>query len=121
MMLYLREFVGWGYEGNPLLLGLQNDWDSGITWRQETWNKDNAPHFGTAIGSAKFKTFPRDRWCHVAIKYDGRGESTFSVDGEVWGRQAGQAFKPNLDKPLTLSVGPFRGMVDEVRVRTAAE
>lgn len=116
MMLYLQEFTGWGYEGNPLLLGLKNDWDSWLGWLQETWDKSNAPKFGNIPGERFAKEFPRNRWTHVTIAYNGKDKSTFSVDGKQWGEIAGQAFKPTVKRPLVFSFGPFRGMVDEVRV-----
>lgn len=121
MMLYLDEFAGWGYEGNPKLLGLYNDWDSALAWTQETWDKGQAPKFGDAKPEKFAKSFPRGRWCHVKLAYDGKRKSTLLIDGEIWGTLDVPPFKANLNKPLTLSVGPFRGMIDELVVRTAAE
>ena len=75
-MLYLREFAGWGYEGNPTLLGLTRDWDDWLGWKQETWDKANAPFFGSGAGrivnSDKIAAdFPRNRWTHIKIVDDG--------------------------------------------------
>ena len=59
---------------------------------------------------------PPNRWCQVKLTFDGK-QSTFSVDGKGWGSIPGSPFKATLNKPLTLSFGPFRGMVDELQVR----
>jgi hypothetical protein len=117
MMVYVKEFVGWGYEGNPSLLGLKNDWDSQLSWSQDTWDKANAPAFGDA-NSAKFATdFPRDRWCHVKLTSHGDKQTLF-VDGQPFATKTGPAFKDNVKAPVQLMFGPFRGMVDEVCVKT---
>jgi glycosyl hydrolase family 9/cellulase-like Ig domain-containing protein/PKD domain-containing protein len=122
MMLYLQEFAGWSYPGDPLLLGLRNDWDSALGWQQDTWDKVDAPHFGKVVTSEEFaRKFPRERWCQVKIAYDGQGRARFLVDGQAWGTMEGPVFKPGLKKPLVLTVGPFRGMVDEVRVRVGTD
>jgi hypothetical protein len=122
MMLYLQEFAGWGYDGNPVLLGLQNDWDSLLGWKQETWEKAGGPMFSKVIEPARFvKDFPRERWCQVKITWDGKGKAMFFVDGKAWGTIAGPTLKPGLAAPLTFSVGPFKGMVDEVRLRTGKD
>jgi hypothetical protein len=118
MMLYLREFAGWAYEGNPFLLGVQNNWDSAVAWQQETWDRASAPRFGEAIPSNRFASeFPRERWCHVQIRYDGAGRAEFLVDGASWGVIEGQILKPGVNKPLVFSFGPFRGMIDQVRLQ----
>lgn len=122
MMLYLDEFAAWGYEGNPLLLGLRNRWDSMVGLQQETWEKANAPKFGDAIPSSRFAAeFPKQRWCHVKIAYDGQGSARFLVDGTEWGVLGGQPLKPEANEPVMLHLGPFRGKVDEVRLRVGAE
>ncbi|MEX0777675.1 MAG: hypothetical protein WD042_18370 [Phycisphaeraceae bacterium] len=72
MLLYLEEFTGWGYRGNPLLLGLRNRKSLFIAWSQDTWDKANAPKFGDVPSQRFAEEFPRQRWCHVQIVYDGR-------------------------------------------------
>jgi hypothetical protein len=120
MMLYLQEFDGWGYPGNPILLGLQNDWNSRLAWVQETWNKEQVPQFGSIAPAQFVSGFPRDRWCQVKLVYDGKGTASFYVDGKLWGSTQDQTFRPTVNHPLTLSFGPFKGMVDEVRVQLGA-
>lgn len=122
MLLYLRAFAGYEYPGDPLVFGLQNDWDSALGWRQETWGQAGAPRFGTSqIPAARFaEEFPRNRWCHVQIVYDGQKQARFFVDGALWGVTATPPFKPGLKTPTTLTIGPFRGLLDEVRLRTLA-
>lgn len=119
MMLYLKEFAGWSYPGDPFLLGLKNDWNSALGWQQETWDRASAPRFGKAVPGERFaREFPRNRWCQVRIVHDGK-QARFLVDGEPWGAIEGPAFRPGLKTPLVFTFGPFRGMVDEVRVRAA--
>lgn len=120
MMVYVKEFVGWGYEGNPALLGLKNDWDSQLSWSQDTWDKANAPSFGDADAAKFAKDFPRDRWCHVKLTNDGSRQVLY-VDGKPFATKADPAFKETVKAPLVLSFGPFRGMVDEVRVRIGSD
>ena len=60
--------------------------------------------------------FPRERWSHVKLVYDGSGKQEMFVNGELFGTKDA-AFKATVQKPLILSFGPFRGMVDEVIVR----
>jgi hypothetical protein len=122
MMLYLREFAGWSYPGDPTVLGLRNDWDSALAWQQETWDRGEAPRFGKAVSSERTaREFPRNRWCQVKLVSDGRGQAAFLVDGRLWGTLEGPVFRPGLKTPLVLTIGPLRGMVDEVRVRAAGE
>ena len=122
MMLYLQEFAGWGYDGDPMLLGLKTDWDSMLGWRQETWDKANAPKFGEVTSERFAKEFPRNRWCNVKIVYDGKGAAMLLVDGKAWGKHEGPLFNEQAkNKPVVFTIGPFRGMVDEVRVRTGAD
>lgn len=124
-MLYLREFAGWGYDGNPTLLGLTRDWDDWIGWKQETWDKANAPFFGSGAGrivnSDKFAAdFPRNRWTHVKIVDDGKGKAQFFANGELIGEAASKTLMGEKRGNLVLSIGPFRGQVDEVRVSATA-
>lgn len=118
MMLYVKAFAGWGYDGNPFLLGAATDWDSSLGWQQETWDKVSAPKFGPTSSAVFAKDFPRDQWCHVVIHYDGKGKSEMTVNGKSWGTIDGQPFKANLKKNLMVAFGPFRGMIDEVCVST---
>jgi hypothetical protein len=126
MMVYLKDFAGWGYPGNPLLLGLQVESDAWVGWRQDTWEKTKWPRFGSAAGEGvaaeRFgKEFPRERWCQVRMTYDGKGAATFYVDGERWGESRGVAFKNAAgNKPAVLTIGPFRGSVDEVKLSRGA-
>jgi hypothetical protein len=119
MMLYLKDFAGWAYPNNPILLGLHADYDSWLGWRQETWEKSRLPKFASAAGPGvpvdRFKDFPRDRWCQIRITFDGKDSATFQVDGQTWGETRGKIFKGT--KPLLLTVGPFKGSVDELRLR----
>ncbi|MCC2672248.1 MAG: glycoside hydrolase, partial [Armatimonadetes bacterium] len=122
LMLYLEEFAGWSYPGDPIVFGLQNEWDSLLGWQQETWDRGIAPRFGKAIPSERFaREFPRHRWCHVRITHDAAGKEQFFVDGKPWGAISGPVFRPGLKTPLVLTLGPFRGMVDEVRLRKGVE
>jgi len=117
MMIYLDAFAGWGFQGNPMVLGVKNDWDSSVGWYQETWDKAQAPKFFGAVPSAKFAAdFPRQQWVHVEIKYDGKDSATFYVDSKPWGTQQGKLLRPDKKTPLALTVGPFKGMVDEIRL-----
>ena len=120
MMLYVQEFVGWSYEGNPALLGLKNDWDSQLSWSQDTWDKNSAPSFGDVDSARMAKEFPKDRWCQVKLVSDG-AKQTMYVDGKVFATKPAAAFKETVKAPLTLLFGPFRGMVDEVQVRTGKD
>jgi PKD repeat protein len=118
MMVNVEQFAGWGYSGDPLVLGIHNDWDSQLALKQGSWDKANAPQFGSAVSSEKFaKDFPRNQWTHVRITYDPAGKSELFVNGKSWGAIDGPTLKPDLDKPLTLSVGPLRGMIDELRLK----
>jgi len=122
MMVYVREFAGWSYPGDPVVLGLRNEWDSMLGWQQETWDRGEAPRFLKTIPSTRFaREFPRDRWCHVKLTYDGQGKARFLVDGQVWGSSEGPVFRGGLKTPLVLTIGPFRGMVDEVRLRRGGD
>ena len=85
MMVYIDDFAGWGFGGNPVVFGVQND-QASIGWQQETWDRAMAPKFFDAIPSAKFASdFPRQQWAQVAIEYDGKGTARFVVNGQVWG------------------------------------
>ena len=120
-MVYVEEFAGWGYPGNPILLGVAARYDSWLGWRQGTWDKAQAPQLaggaGTMVPAEAFvKDFPRGRWCQVRIAWDGRESARFFVDGQLFGEGKGAAFKPGAKEPLVFSLGPLRGLVDEVRV-----
>jgi hypothetical protein len=124
-MLCVEEFAGWGYPGNPTVLGVSARYDSWLGWRQGMWDRARAPALGggagAIVGSEKFAAeFPRGRWCHVRITWDGRGQARFYVDGKVFGEGAAAAFKPGAKEPLVYSLGPVRGYVDEVRIRKEA-
>jgi hypothetical protein len=68
------------------------------------------------VESEKFaKGFPRRRWCHVKITYDGAGAARFLLDGKPFAEGKGQVFREG-KAALTFTLGPFRGLVDEVRV-----
>lgn len=126
MLLYLESFAGSGYPaGNSIVLGLHQEWDAWVGWKEDRWSRVHAPAFGgprlTLIGDDRFaKEFPRDRWCHVRIVYDGRGRGRFEVDGRLFGQGAGRFFNPVRREPTTFSLGPFCGLVDEVRVSKVA-
>jgi hypothetical protein len=117
-MIYLKDFAGWSYPGNPILLGVEQDNDAWVGWRQETWEKARLPKFGAAgvaaVAPDKFKDFPRERWCQVRVAYDGKGRATLTVDGEKWGEVSGVKMKAG--KAARVTVGPFKGSVDEVRL-----
>lgn len=115
MLLYLEEFTAWGYRGNPTLLGLRNHKSLLMGWIQDTWDKANAPKFGEVPSQRFADEFPRRRWCHVQIVYDGKGHATILVDGTAWGTSE-VALSAEYE-PVTLLFGPFRGRVDEVRLR----
>ena len=125
MMLYLRDFAGWGFEGNPTLLGLTRDWDDWLGWKQETWDKKSAPFFGSGtskiLTSDKFADdFPRHRWNHVKIVDNGAGQAQFFINGTLMGAAAHKPLMGNKRGDLSFSLGPFRGLVDEVRISTTA-
>ena len=68
--VYVEEFAGWGYPGNPVLLGVAARYDSWLGWRQGTWEKARAPEFaggaGAIIPAGKFADdFACERWRHV--------------------------------------------------------
>jgi hypothetical protein len=116
MKVYIDDFAGWGFPGNPVVLGVRNDSNS-IGWRQETWDRGMAPKFFDVVPAAKFAAeFPRRQWAEVAIEYDGKGTASFFVNGQAWGSKQGCGFRENESKPTVLTVGPFKGMVDEVRL-----
>jgi hypothetical protein len=117
MMVYVESFAGWGFPGNPVLLGMRNDGDSMIGWYQDTWSRAMAPKFFDAVPAQKFAAdFPRNQWSHVEIAYDGRDTARFYVDGKLWGTQTGSLIAASKKPPMTLTVGPFVGMVDEIRL-----
>jgi hypothetical protein len=62
----------------------------------------------------KFASFPRERWCQVRLAYDGKGTATFFVNGDRWAEIAGVKMKAG--KPAKITVGPFKGSIDEVRL-----
>ena len=63
------------------------------------------------------RDFPREQWVHVRIVYDGRGAARFEVNGKLFGQGRGQFFNPVRKGPISLCLGPFVGLVDEVRLR----
>jgi hypothetical protein len=117
LMLLLNDFAGWGYPQNPTLLGIEGD-HSELRWWQGTWDRALAPYFGTestGIASKKFSTdFPRNRWCQVRIEYDGNQHAAFFVDGQSWGSVPVKM--PGQNRPLELVVGPFRGLLSELKI-----
>jgi hypothetical protein len=121
VFIYVEEFAGWSYPGNPVLLGVAARYDSWLGWRQGTWEKARAPEFaggaGAIIPAGKFADdFAREQWHHVRIAWDGRSAARFFLDGKLLGEAPGRPFKPAAKEPLVFSLGPFRGLVDEVRV-----
>ena len=120
MMSYLDDFAGWGYPSNPICLGVQNRYDSWLGWKQDKWDKSQAPVFGGGSGvfvtSGRLaKELPRERWCHVKIAYDGKDTARFFIDGKCLGEGKGRIFRPE-KTALVFTLGPFRGLVDEVRL-----
>jgi hypothetical protein len=120
MMLYLESFDAWGYPGNPTLLGLRALSDSWLGWIQPTWERSGAPRFASGVGDGVpyevfAKSFPKNRWCHVAIVFDGKETATFLLDGKSLGSITGRIFRDD-PSPVTLSFGPFKGMIDELRL-----
>jgi hypothetical protein len=115
MMVYVDKFAGWGFPGNPVVLGMRNDGDSMVGWYQDTWSRAMAPKFFEAVPAQKFAAdFPRNQWAQVEITYDGHDSASFYVNGKLWGTQRGKLINPNRKEPMTLTVGPFNGMIDEI-------
>jgi PKD repeat protein len=123
MMVYVKAFAGYAFEGNPTLLGLGQDYDSLLAWSQDKWDQTNAPRFlggngAVYIPSATFKEkFPLNRWCHVRFDFDGAGKVRFFLNGKPLAEAEGKPFNASRPSPFTFWVGPFNGMIDEVRVR----
>ena len=121
MRLYLKEFAGYGFPGNPFLLGVESG-DSWCGWHQETWEPSALPHYIASPGPGglppeRFRNFPKEQWCLVRIEFDGKGVATFWVDSEKWGSIEGVVLKdPTAQKPTTVGFGPFRGSIDELRM-----
>jgi PKD repeat protein len=123
MMVYVKAFAGYAFEGNPTLLGLGQDYDSMLAWSQDKWDQTNAPRFlggngAVYIPSTTFKEkFPLNRWCHVRFDFDGAGKVRFFLNGKPLAEAQGTPFNPSRTSPFTFWVGPFSGMIDEVRMR----
>jgi hypothetical protein len=121
-MLYVDAFTGWGYPGNPLVFGVQQNWDSWFGWRQGTWDRSQAPAAAGGSGEllasgAVAERFPRGRWCHVRLVWREGGESAVWVDGQRWAATEESPLRIDRDGPFTLTVGPFSGYLDALRVR----
>src|SRR6202042_2905558 len=102
MMVYIDKFAGWGFPGNPILLGMRNDGDSMVGWYQDAWSRAMAPKFFDAISAEKFASdFPRNQWAHVEIAYDGRDTARFYVDGKLWGTKTGNLIAASKKTPMT--------------------
>jgi hypothetical protein len=122
MMLYLEGFASWGFGRNTDLFGLHVNYDANLGWRQGQWDRPAAPALigpgMKAVSAEKSnKDFPRNRWCHVKITYDGNGGVKMYVDDKLFGEGSGAIFKRSGDTKFSL--GPFNGRVDEVRVSTS--
>ena len=120
MKLYLQDFAGWGFPGNPILLGVESS-DSWLGWRQETWERSGLPKFAASSGSGglppdRFRNFPKERWCQVRIDFNGQGSASFYVDGEKWGALEGVRIKDPKGDPAAITFGPFRGAIDELHL-----
>ncbi len=121
MMVYVEDFAGWGYKSKSLVLGIEHAWDSWLGWKQGTWDRPRAPHFGGANGTMisaeqTAGSFPRKRWCHVRIEYDGRGGAELCVNGKRMGGGEGRIFRSDRKGSPRFTFGPLIGRIDEVRV-----
>lgn len=121
-MLYIEEFAGWGWDGDPTSLGLnlvpKRD-DSSLNMRQDKWDKSNTPLIGAGKGwvveSKKLgPAFPRFKWVQFKLAYDGSDKTEFFLDGKKLGETSGMAISHAAPNDAAFFVGPFIGMVDDV-------
>jgi hypothetical protein len=120
-MLYIDDFTAFGFPGDPLLFGLHQKWNSWAGLKQGTWDRKLAPAFLGAGGAMlpveeTIRGLPRRRWCQLRLEFSPQNGCVALLDGTALGKPAKFAFQPAGRDPLILSVGPWRGMVNDIVV-----